>query len=266
MAVRIAPLAQAANAIVRFALEPSCAGCGQPLDRPLMGPVCLSCLQTIECLPPGCRRCGDDLSVAPDAGVCARCNRNPPPFVRTSSAGRYDGTLRELVHALKYGRRRVLAAPLGRLMRNAAAGVLADADAVVPVPLHPVRFLQRGFNQADDLARQLGLPVWRPLVRWHLGPRQASLPASRRRTNLRRAFAVHPAWRLGMDARICTLRERDVVLIDDVMTTGATLDACARALLGAGVRTVSVLVAARAVGGQLPRPPRPQPPSAPRRR
>ena len=178
------------------------------------------------------------------------------------SAGVYDGSLRRIVHAFKYDGRRVLAPRLAALMREAGADLLAGADAVIPVPLHPWRALRRGFNQADDLARALGPPVWRVLRRTRHGPPQAALPAARRHANVRAAFAL----RLDKPWSARRLRNRSVVLVDDVMTTGATLEACARVLTAAGVRRVIALTAARAVAGPpRPRPPTPRPSIAPRR-
>jgi ComF family protein len=254
-------LLDAGNTLVRVILAPVCAGCRVPLDRPLDSPACAACWGAVLTIaPPWCARCGDALgsSAAP---LCARCRRSPRRFSAARSAGRYEGALRELVHALKYQRRRSLAPPLASLMVETAADLLAGADAVVPVPLHPVRALQRGFNQADDLARGLGLPVWRVLRRRRHGLPQAQLPADRRRDNVRHAFALRRSiWRGG------GLRGRTLVLVDDVMTTGETLDACSEALLSAGVMTVRAVTAARAVAGwpqRRPQPPRPS--SAPRR-
>lgn len=155
--------------------------------------------------------------------------------------------MRDLLHAFKYGRRRALAEPLGAWLRSTGAELLADADAVVPVPLHPWRRLRRGFNQADDLAQELGLPVWRILRRTRHGPPQATLPASRRTANVRGAFAAHR----GVD-----LRHLTVVLIDDVMTTGETMRECGRALKEAGAMRVCALTVARAAAV----PPRAPPP------
>ena len=162
------------------------------------------------------------------------------------SAGRYDGPFRLVIHTFKYEHRRPLAAPIAQLMVAAGTEVLAGADAVVPVPLHPWRALRRGFNQADDLAIHLGLPVWRALRRTRHGPPQASLPASQRGDNVGNAFACSWMSRLWSGR----LRGRTVVLVDDVMTTGATLDACSAVLLAAGVRNVRALTAARAVVAQ----------------
>jgi predicted amidophosphoribosyltransferase len=152
-------------------------------------------------------------------------------------------------------------------MRDAGGPVLSGADAVVPVPLHPWRALQRGFNQADDLARALGPPVWRVLARTRHGPPQAGLPAARRHANVRAAYALRgpgplpgggAVWLDALAAR--RLRNRVVVLVDDVMTTGATLDACGRVLAAAGVRSVRALTVARAV---VPRPASPRLPLRP---
>jgi ComF family protein len=245
-------LATATNSLVRVLLAPVCVACRLPLDRPLARAVCDACWSAIDPITePLCARCGDVLDWRWTEPLCARCRRHPPEFTMARSAGRYDGPLRRLVHAFKYEGRRALAAPLGALMRRAGMDLLVDADAVVPVPLHPLRALQRGFNQADDLARQLGLPVLRALRRTRHGPPQAELPASRRQANVREAFA--PRGLLFVPrARLPPLT---VVLIDDVMTTGATANACASVLIGGGVRLVRVLTMARAVAG----PPEPPP-------
>jgi ComF family protein len=262
-------LDRAANATVRLLLAPVCAACGGLLDRPFQGPVCGSCWRGVALLtPPWCERCGDVLpSWRTSSVACARCRRVARRFEAARSAGRYDGALREMVHAFKYGHRRMLARPLAALIARAAADLLAGADAVVPVPLHPWRAWQRGFNQADDLARHLGPPVWPALRRRRAGPPQASLPAARRHANVRGAFAL--GYRPG--APITTawrrlLRDRVVVLVDDVMTTGATLDACGQVLQDAGVRTVRAVTVARAVTTPPGSPrPSPDPSTAPRR-
>ncbi len=252
-------LADASNALVRVFLAPACAACGTLLERPLASPVCPACWRAVPPIPPPwCARCGDALHPwRPVDPLCVRCRRRQPAFVLARSAGVHDGSLRAVVHAFKYDRRRVLAEPLGALMRAAGSDVLAGADAVVPVPLHPWRALERGFNQADDLARELRLPVWRVLRRTRHGPPQAGLPAARRHGNVRQAFALR-RWPPARHA----LRNAAVVLVDDVMTTGATAGACARVLLDAGVRNVRVLTVARAVTERPARPLQPPRPSA----
>jgi ComF family protein len=253
-------LRTAANALVRALLAPVCAACRAPLDRPMDGPVCPACWAAVPRLtPPLCDLCGDPLPpIAAPFRVCRRCLADPPRFETARSAGLYAGSLRAIIHAFKYDGRRTLAGPLAALMREAGATLFAGADAVVPVPLHPWRAMRRGFNQADDLARHLGLPVRQPIRRVQHGPPQASLNGRDRRANVTRAFGRRGGFTVGWDRdQAWRLRNQTVVLVDDVMTTGATLDACSRALLEAGVARVRVLTVAR-----VPGPPPGTPPHA----
>jgi ComF family protein len=150
--------------------------------------------------------------------------------------------MKEIVHALKYDRRRSISPRLGALMRERGEALLRDADVVVPVPLHPRREYERGFNQAEDLAGHLGLPVARLLRRMRHTPSQIDLPKERRRENVRDAFGLMDEP-LGSSIRI-------VVLVDDVATTGATLSECAAVLKAAGVKDVRALTAARVDRGR----------------
>jgi ComF family protein len=161
----------------------------------------------------------------------------PRAIDRARAIGDYDGALRAIMQAFKYEGRRSLAVPLGVLMRLRGADVLDGAACVVPVPLHASRRRHRGFNQALDLARRLDLPVIHALSRVRATPTQTGLPAAQRHRNVRDAFALAR----GGD----TVRGSIVVLIDDVRTTGATLEACARVLKGAGAAEVRALTAAR---------------------
>ena len=241
-------LTHAANVIVRTLLSPICAACRERLDRPLDGPICGACWLAIPRLtPPLCDWCGDALPTRPHlVPLCARCLRSPPSFELARSAGRYDGSLRDLIHAFKYEGRRILGPPLARLMRDAGAGMFEGATAVVPVPLHPWRQLRRGFNQADDLAQHLGVPVWRVLRRSRLGQTQARLGADTRGANARGAYSAWTWPSLVPGDRFSRrLVGATVVLVDDVMTTGATMDACSQVLLGAGAKTVRALTVAR---------------------
>jgi ComF family protein len=158
---------------------------------------------------------------------------------RCRAIGEYDGALRAILHALKYDGRRSLARPLASRMREQGAAILEGADAVVPVPLHPSRRRERGFNQAHDLARHLGVRVSTALERVRPTVPQVSLAAARRHGNVRDAFAPTRA--------AAALSGKIVVLVDDVSTTGATLDACARVLEENGVGEVRALTAARVV-------------------
>lgn len=254
-------LADASNNLIRLLLDPLCPGCRRPLIRPLDRIVCDNCWDDISLIGPNvCARCGDQLSDRLTANaLCRRCTRREPAFSLARSAGAYEGSLRELVHSFKFESRRQLAEPLARLMCRRGLDVLEGADAVVPVPLHLFRLLKRGFNQADDLAREVGLPVWRLLRRRRHGPPQASLSGPRRRANLKRAYVLSLRCALPPPMRRA-FTGKTIVLIDDVMTTGATLDACARTLLDNGVRNVRALTVARAVVKPQRPPPEPRPP------
>jgi len=223
-------------------LAPACSACAAPLEQPTRGPICAGCWNSIAPLtPPLCDGCGDPLASWRTASVgrCPRCRRGRRAVDRSRAIGAYDGALRGIIHAFKYGGRRSLARPLAELMRTRGAEMLDGASAAVPVPLHFSRRRERGFNQADDLARHLGLPVVAALKRTRATAAQAELPAARRHGNVRGAFAP--------TRRAAALAGAVVLLVDDVSTTGATLDACARALKAAGVREVRALTAARVV-------------------
>jgi ComF family protein len=154
------------------------------------------------------------------------------------AVGLHEGPLRDIIHAFKYRGQPSLASPLAALMRDAAGSWLEDV-VVVPVPLHPWRSWRRGFNQADLLACALGPPVWRSLRRRRLGRPQAGLHADERRANVSGVYVMRRWHTRPVPDR--------VVLVDDVMTTGATAEACARVLKQAGVRQVLVLTASRAL-------------------
>jgi ComF family protein len=228
------------DSVSAIVFAPSCAVCNAVLDGPLGGCVCEACWKAVRPItPPICDRCGDPL--ARDQPICSPCRHRPPAVARTRAVGEYDGALRDIIHAFKYSGRCSLAGPLASLMRMRGAAVLADADCVVPVPLHWRREYQRGFNQARLLAAHLQMPIVEALVRLRHTRPQVELAANQRHRNVSKAFAVRgPAmWRKVIGKR--------VVLIDDVSTTGATIDACARALNEAGTAEVSALTAARVI-------------------
>jgi ComF family protein len=236
-------LRQLADGLLAVALAPGCAACGRPLVSPTAGPVCDDCWSSIPpLLPPLCLRCGDPLpswrAISIAAETCPRCRRQASSLDRCRAIGDYDGSLRAIVHALKYQECRSLAKRLATLMRGCGEVALDGADVAVPVPLHPRRLRARGFNQAADLADHLGLPVLEALRRRRATPSQTDLPAARRHANVRDAFEM----RRGR--QVAGLR---IVLVDDVCTTGATLEACARVLRQAGAREITALTAARVV-------------------
>jgi ComF family protein len=162
------------------------------------------------------------------------------------SAGRYEGALRDIIHAFKYEGRRSLADPLGTLMRESGRAIVQDCDCVVPVPLHPWRRLRRGFNQARELAERLDRPVVSALWRIRSTTPQMALDAGARRSNVRDAFMMSPRCTRRSGAGLYGPRLRDgvVLLVDDIRTTGATLDECAIVLRRAGVGEVRAVTLA----------------------
>lgn len=223
-------------------LPRDCEGCELPLAAGHDGCLCAACAATIVEPSPACTTCGVPLLHA--VACCAECLRSTPAFSTARALGLYlsaQAGLNPLAHAiqgLKYRRRRVVADALGVLLARRypfAAGAL-----IVPVPLHLDRLRARGFNQAlllgRTLGRRRGLDVAVDALRRRRDtPGQAGLDAATRRRNLRDAFVA--------DAR--SVRGRAVVLVDDVLTTGATADACARALRDAGAARVDVFTVGR---------------------
>lgn len=224
-------------------VAPCCAACGQPLSRPSISIVCDPCWRAIRVIvPPYCEMCGDPLRTwraHVEGGRCGRCAVAHGHVALGRSIGEYEGSLRSILHALKYDRRTSIAAGLHALLRIHGRDAIAGAHCAVPVPLHWRRRWSRGFNQAAALAGGLGLPVVHALRRTRPTRTQTDLPADRRRANVRDAFAIR---RLPAGAV--------VVLVDDVRTTGATLDACAKVLIEAGAAEVRTLTAARVVTRQ----------------
>jgi ComF family protein len=215
-----------------------CAACTRAVRLPRLGPLCEACWATVPRHGSPLCPCG----AAAHRG-CGRCRRGVNPILRGASLGPYEGALRVLVHQLKYRGRRAVAGRLAEeLLRAPAVNTLLSAGCVVvPVPLHPRRRRQRGFNQSELLARALARRRGcrlepGALVRRRDTPPQTGLSAAARRANLRDAFFVR---------RRAPLAGRAVVLVDDVFTTGATARACARALVQAGASEVRLITAAR---------------------
>jgi ComF family protein len=185
-----------------------------------------------------CDRCWASIVVSPS--LDARFD-STHAIAWHAAVNMYEGRMKDIIHALKYDRRQSISPKLGALMREAGAAMLEDADCVVPVPLHPWRQFRRGFNQAEALARQLGPPVMLLLERVRHTTSQIELPRDRRRENVKNAFA--PAGAVPIPVSV-------VVLVDDVATTGATLDSCAEVLRRSGVQEVRALTAARVVNAR----------------
>jgi ComF family protein len=206
--------------------------------------TCWSRLSPIE--RPFCEKLGIPFTYDPGPGIYSmQAIADPPAYARARAAVRYDDIARNMVHALKYGDRLDLAPVMARWMARAGADLLEDADIVAPVPLHWRRMWARRFNQSASLARLLaeprGLQVsYTALKRVKATPQQVGLSKTERAANVQGAFRVDAAGK-------AEIARRRVVLVDDVLTSGATVDACARVLLRAGARQVDVLVFARVV-------------------
>ena len=245
----LAFIATAARSGLDLLLPPQCLACRTLVDRP--GLLCAKCFagaQTIA--PPFCRSCGVPLpSAANVSGLpaidmsCGRCLTEPPVFTRARSVFIYDEVARRLVHDLKYGDRLEGRASFGAWLARAGGEYATQADLIVPVPLHYFRLVRRRYNQAAVLAKALSQSVRRPLAvdavrRIRPTKSQTGLSAAERASNLRRAFAVRNKW-------LPRVKGAQIVLVDDVMTTGATANACARALKRAGAAEITVLTLAR---------------------
>ena len=237
----------AGRIVLDTALPPLCPACRKPVADD--GGLCPDCWAQLSFItPPYCERLGIPFAYDPGPGVLSmQAIADPPAYERARAAVRYDDIARTLVHALKYGDRLDLAPTLGRWMVQAGAAVLAEADALVPVPLHWRRLWTRRFNQsaalAEVIATRVKLPVAHALARVKATRQQVGLTASERTLNVQGAFRVREEARPDV-------KGRRLVLIDDVLTSGATIDACSRALLRAGAATVDVLVFARVVDGR----------------
>ncbi len=214
-------------------LPGNCLLCGALAGNQLLCPACQADL------PPApdaqCPQCGEATT---HGERCGACLKEAPHFDRTVAVWRYDFPVDRIVHALKYQHRLPVATWVGRTL---AARLLPQDQYIVPMPLHPERLRERGFNQAMEIARvasrQLRLPLLsQALIRQRATPPQAELPPGERRSNVRGAFAG-----------TCDLIGRHIILIDDVMTTGATVGECARVLKLHGASQVTVAVAARAL-------------------
>lgn len=232
-----------ADAVLAALVAPTCAICDTVLERPLDGAACAACwARVVVYTPPLCRRCGEPLAsertALVTAGTCRACSVDLGDISAARSIGAFDGVLADLVLACKYGRRPTLADGLGRRLRDVVAAWALPIDIAVPVPLHRSRLRERGFNQAEQMARGLGLPVCLALERRRATAPQVGASGPARRANVRGAFT------LSRQAR--HIAGRRVALIDDVITTGATLVAAADALAPARPLEIVALTAARA--------------------
>lgn len=231
-----------ARAALDLALPPLCPVCREPVDGRGLCAACWSKLSFIT--RPYCERLGIPFAYDPGPGILSmEAIADPPAYNRARAAVRFDEISRALVHALKYGDRLDLAPMMGRWVGHAGREVLAEADAIVPVPLHWRRLWARRFNQSAMLAAAISAESRVPvaanaLKRVKATAQQVGLSRSERAANIQGAFRVPPEGK-------ALVAGRRLVLVDDVLTSGATVDGCARALLRAGAANVDVLIFAR---------------------
>ncbi len=233
-----------ARATLDIALPTLCVSCREPVTGDGLCAACWSQLSFIA--PPYCARLGIPFVYDPGPGLLSmEAIASPPAYQRARAAVRYDDVARTLVHALKYQDRTDLAPTMGRWMARAGNELLKEADALIPVPLHWQRGWSRRYNQSGALARviaaQADIPVWGDVLqRTRQTRQQVGLSRAERSRNVQGAFSVAAEKKSAIQGR-------RVILIDDVLTSGATVDTCARALLRARAASVDVLVFARVV-------------------
>ena len=226
-------------------LPPRCLSCGMVVER--SGAICPGCWRELAFLSdPQCACCGFpfEFELASEA-ICGACTRQLPAFDRARAVLTYDDISRSLVLGLKHGDKTHMAPAFGALMARAGTALTREADALVPVPLHRWRLWRRRYNQsallAQAIARESGLAVLHDtLIRRKPTASLGHMSPSARRRTLRGAFAVAKAKRADVEGK-------RLVLVDDVLTTGATAEACARTLKRAGAASVDVLVFTRVV-------------------
>jgi ComF family protein len=237
------------NSLVGLFFPTICRLCQKPVDDISVGVVCNSCWSQIRTISqPYCKRCGyafPSKIIEPEEALCGACRRGLYDFDFARAYGPFREPLKEMVHQFKYRSHPSLARPLAHRL---AALYMAhqeqlSANLIIPVPLHRVREKERGFNQASELAKHLarltGIDVERYwLLRSRPTKVQAGLSRRERRLNVRGAFGVSGRARFG---------GKSILLVDDVFTTGATLNECARILKQKGARQVSALTVARVI-------------------
>lgn len=233
-------LKSTSKAVVDTMFPPRCIACPSPTVA--AGHLCAACWADTHFISgTTCRRCGVPLHGASGAeDVCESCLRHPPGWDRGASALVYGGAGRRLVLALKHGDRLDTVGPLAGWMAAAGRNLLPQADLIAPVPLHWRRLVRRRYNQSAELARRIGRIAEKPVLPDLLVRRRATPPQGGDRA----ARAANQADAIAMSPRRRVEGQR-VLLVDDVLTTGATLSGCAEALRAAGAAGVDVLVLAR---------------------
>jgi ComF family protein len=246
-ALLTAPARRGLGLVLDFLFPPLCVSCRARVSEPHQ--LCSQCWSAIAFIEGAmCARCGTPFAVDPGAdSICAACHAKPRDFARARALFRYDDASRPLILAFKHGDRLDHAPAFARWLERTGRPLLAEADIVASVPLHRFRLWRRRYNQAAVLAEKLARLAGRPhdpmlIERTRPTASQGEMPSAKaRRRNLLGAFQVPPGKRGAVQGA-------KVLLVDDVFTTGATLDACARALKRAGAARVDALTLARVHG------------------
>ena len=221
------------NWLLDFALPPRCPGCGEITTA--VNLFCGRCWGSIEFLNDGCDRCGLALTLSGN-GTCLPCEQDKGALDRIRAAVGYGEVSRSIAMRLKYGRKIALARTMAGMMKRSLHGLDPEAT-LVPVPLHRWRLWGRGFNQSVLIARAMERPMDCDLLRRvRATPRLKGLNPSQRRRTVGQAFALRPG---------AVVEGRSFILVDDVITTGATADACAKVLRRAGALSVDLIAFAR---------------------
>ena len=236
------------NGLLDLVYPPVCLVCGAEREAGIWCDTCRDDVKPI--LPPFCDRCG--IPVEAERLVCRRCETEAPPYSWSQAAGQYSGQLAKAIQRYKYNGKLALAEPLGILLARSLdappspllvlpSGERLEFDAVVPVPLHPAKIRQRGFNQSERLARvvcrERGWQIdTKGLVRTRNTKQQATLKGQERTSNVAGAFAVRSPLHF---------QHQSVLVVDDVLTTMATVSECARAVREAGAKRVCIVALAR---------------------
>jgi ComF family protein len=245
-----AVIASVGRGLLDLLYPPVCIACRQQVTDP--NGLCPECWRSLHFLEgPACSICGMPFEIDPGGEMlCASCIAHPPAFDKARAIFRYDDASKKPILALKHADRLDLVPAFGRWLERAGRELLGRTDIIVSVPLHRVRLWKRRYNQSAELARSTARMSGKPadpslLHRVRSTPSQGTMPsASARRTNVRGAFAVP---RNRADA----VAGKRILLVDDVMTTGATVNACAKALKKADAAAVYVLALARVVRAQI---------------
>ncbi|MEJ0062448.1 MAG: ComF family protein [Alphaproteobacteria bacterium] len=230
------------GAALDMLLPPLCLTCDTAVAE--QGGVCAGCWQGISFIAaPRCPVCGVPYELATDDLPCPLCLTDPPPYKQARAAVIYDDHSRNIVLGFKHADQTHTAAAMARMMFRAGADILPECDFLAPVPLHRWRLLARKYNQSALLAHELGklsgLPVMPDLlIRRRATKPQGTMNRTSRAKNVRGAFAIMPRYRAAIEGKI-------VGLIDDVLTTGATIEECAKVLAAHGAAGVKVLTFAR---------------------